>query len=456
MAAIAFNDLFNRLGKIGHIGYVLAVGQAQIPPTIATLISYYELTDDLDLVGNLLLNQNQIIVPVMTPITSITGLASTTLVRMVNDSVPSISDVPSALMELIRQMKALGESVQAGVLSATISALLTNTGNGVLVITTKRGDGLSQANIVPETVRVSCTNDSYTGGAVAGQEQFSLVGQPLITPLWNYNYPSGSSANQTSSAISTTQTGAGNNNVLTNSSFDVWTNPTSTGQLLNWVLEVGTWGTDVAQQTTAFGGLRSVQFFPTAANTVLYQQFSTGAGTSSTLSSLTSYSWNFWIRAFTATITSGVLVVELVDGSGVVTVDAQSVPNSYTINLTGMTTAWTPVNATFRTPDAIPSVLRIRFRMATPVVGSSIYVDSMAMSTVRASYQGGFGYTVFSGSIPFRAGDAFNAVLANDYGGSLYLGTFQALFNRFYGMSSLNLLLPSNVTPTQPDTKITV
>jgi len=149
-------------------------------------------------------------------------------------------------------------------------------------------------------------------------------------------------------------------------------------------------------------------------------------------------------------------VVELVDGTGAVIVDGQAVPNSFTINLSGMTTAWTPFNSVFRIPEVAPSVMWIRFRMATPVVGSSIYVDTMAMTPLNLSYAGGFGFCMFSGSIPFRVGDGYNIVASNDYGGSVYLSTFQSLFNRFYNMTSLGLLLPYNVTPTQPDTKITV
>lgn len=458
MANIDFNTLFDRLGANGHLGYVLAGNQAALPAVLTTLIALYENTSDVDLAGSTITNQNQIITPVSQPPANISSLAVATLIRMVNASVPSITTQNAAMAELIRQMIANGESVAACTVAATMAALSTNVGNGTVVLSTKRGDGLVQENMFAEVLRLACTQDSYTGSATAGAEQFQLTGQPNTVPLWNYNYPQGSAAATPMNAVDASVSQSATANLLNNSDFANWSGALSTDSLDNWVLDVGAWGTDAQQSTTSYDTSNSVQFLPgTGTNTALYQEFNDGTtGTSSTLSSYNSYPVNFWMRSLAGVPGAGVLTVELVDDTNTVINDGQGVANSFTQNMTALTTSWVPVNGTFRIPEVPPSVMRIQLRMSTALTTQSVLVSRMAMAPFTSAYRGGFGVTVFSGGTPFTAGDAFNITTTNNRAGASYLGTFQALFDRLFGMRNNGFLLPSSGTPTQADTKITV
>ncbi len=458
MAAIAYDTLFSRLGSIGHIGYLLDGSQAPIPAALDAIVALYTGTADVDLIGSLLNQQPTLPNSIVNPVVQIQSIASSTLIRMVNASTPSVRTVQAALIELIRQMRLDSQTVKACAITATPAALSTNVGTGVLVLTTKRGDGLVQENTVAEVARVSCVADSYTGGTIAGQEQFQFTGQAQTAPLWNYNYPTGSAATTGQNAVSATQGGSTLGNILTNSDFETWSGPLSTDSLTSWVLQAGTYGTDIEQSSTAFAGTKSLRFLPTAANTAIYQGF--GVDTPVTPMALTSYPINFWIRALAGTVSAGVLTVELVDGSSVVINDEQGVANSFTVTLNSTTTAWVAVNGSFRIPAAPPAVMRLRLRISTALVGDSILVDRLAQSAAAGSYPGGPGFVVFSGGTPFQAGDAFNATMTNARGGQSYLATFQSLFNRFFTMVTQvqsGLLLPSTSGyPTQPDDKITI
>lgn len=455
MAAIDYDLLFTRLGKIGHIGYVLAGDQAALPALITDIIAEYDGTADDDLIGALTTAQAQTIVPVVAPPSSLGTLAQATLTRMVNTSVPSISGVVPALVELIRQMRADSESVAACAVAVSGAALSTNVGNGVVVVSPKRGDGLYQENIIAEVARLQCSSDSYTGGAQVGQEPFQLAGAVNTVGVWNYNSPEGSEASAFLQAIPASLSPSQTGNVLTNGDMEDWTDD-ATPELENWTLETGTWGTDALRSTTAYAGTYSLRINAGATDTTLYQEFDNGTdGTSVALQSLTSYAFNFFMRAVAGTVSAGVLTIELVDNTGTVINDQQGVANSFTKTLSTLTTSWSAVNGVFRVPNVPPTVMRFRLRISTDLAGDAVLIDDAAGTNLTASYPGGWGFAVFAGEEPFVAGDGWDITATNDRAGQSYLGTFQSLFARYFPMMQSNLLLPSSGTPTQADTKIT-
>ncbi len=452
MAAIDFDELFNRIGRLGHVAYVLAGDQAAIPAVLTDLFNNYEGTSDNDLVGNYLAQQPNLPRSVTALPGQIAGLASSTLVRMVKASVPSIGTVPNALVELIRQMRAGSQTVKASAITLASSALSTNVGSGTVVLSTKRGDGLVQENTVAEVLRLSCTVDSYTGGATAGRETFQLAGAAQTAGLWDYNYPTGSAGGQTTNVVSPTQDASASGNMLTNGDFEDWSTDVPP-QLSNFVMS-GTWGTDMARSSTAYQGSYSLQMKAgTTAN--IYQQFSSTTGTTTTPTPLYSYAVYFRIRAVAGTVSGGVLTVELVDGSGTVTNDQQGVANSYTITLNTTTTSWVASTGLFRIPNVPPTTLRLRFRVSTALAGDDILVDSLCFSPLKAAYNGGFGFVLFGSTTPYVKADAYDITATNARGGQSYLATFQSLFDRLFGMRGLNLLLPTSGSPSQADSKIT-
>lgn len=455
MPAIDFDTLFDRLGRLGHVGYVLAGNQAAVDGLITDFIDDYEGTTDVDLVGNVISAIPQLPAPVVGPVQQIAQVGETTLVRMVQASVPSINDVASALTELVRQMNAEAESVAECAVTVAAVALTTNTGNGVVVVSEKRGDGLVQENTVAEVLRLQCQADSYTGGQTEGQESFLLAGAVNGAELWDHDYPRGSQASAFTQSVPANTGASQSGNLLTNGDMEDWS-ADATPELSNWVLDLGTWGTDVARSSTAYTGTYSLRFLPGATNSEIYQEFGDGtAGTTPVPLPLVSYAVNFFARELAGTVSAGVLTVELVDDTGAVVNDEQGTPNAFTLTASSLSTAWVAVNGVFRIPNVPPDVMRLRFRISTDLATDSLLVDDVSMAPLVSSYPGGFGFRVFSGSTPFVLGDGWDVTATNDRAGESYLGTFQALFQRLFDTMTKGILLPSSGTPTQADTKIT-
>ena len=456
MAAIDYLSLFTRLGFQGSISYDVSGVQSGLPARLIDLWDQYEETPDLDLIGGFTQNAIGITSSASGPGNGISGLGSSTVQRMVGTSVPSLegADSVSTLTELIRQMRADSKTVAACVVSASSAALSTSIGNGVVALTTKRGDGLVQENMVAEILRLICSSDSYTGGASAGLESFQVNGEPNTAGTWDYNWPNGSGQTTGFRAISADSSASANGTLITNGSFESWT--TGTPPALNdWTLQTGTWGTDIQRSTDKYQGTYAVEFIAgTAVNTALYQEF--GVDTTITPSPLNSYIVNVFLKKPSGTITAGVLTIELVDGSSVVVNDQQGVANSTTINLTTLTTSYVAHNIAFRIPEVPPtSGMRLRFRLSTALTGANFVVDSACFGKVTAAYPGGFGLCVFSGSTPFVKNDGWNITTTNNRAGASYGATFQTLFDRIFGMRTLNMLLPTSATPSYPNSLIT-
>lgn len=460
--AIDFDTLFTQIGRVGRAHYVLAGGQAGLPAAFTSLFAEFD--GQHDIIGSIESRQDSLIrqesaaglLAVLQPV------AQQALLDAVKADQPSQArTVPLAIAELIRQMDANAKSVKACTIGLTPTALSGNTGTGVLVTSTKRGDGLVQQNTIAETGRLSCVADSYTLSATAGQETFVFVGaDPDTARIWDYDWPLGSGAGTTIPLANPSFDANSSLNVLTNSDFETWTTDTDPVPA-NW--HTGqTWGTELQQSGTGFSSSYALQF-NAATGTAIYQQFnttvsdgtSTTAGTSFNPAALNSLAVNLWARKGTGTITTGVLTVELVDGSGTVVNDEQGTANSFTIDLTALTTSYVAYNSVFRLPAVTPSTLRLRLRLSTALAGGTVLVDDVCMAPLVAAYPGGPGLRVFPGVTPFKIGDGWTIATTNNRGGASYGATFQTLFDRLFGMVAQNQLLPYDASPTHADTLIT-
>lgn len=453
MAAIDFDELFNRIGRIGHIPYVLAGNQAAVPAMLRDLFDNYEGTADADVIGTLLSQEDSLPSAMMGLPPLVATAAAGTLMKMVQASVPSIRSPAAAMQELIRQMREESESVDVCAVTLASAALATNVGSGTVVLSTKRGDGLVQENVVAEVLRLTCTADSFTGGATLGRESFVLQGPLNTKGLWDFDYPTGSGQSTITQAISADVNGNLSVNLTTNGDMEDWTDD-ATPELEQWVMS-GTWGTEMERGASGYRGTYSLQINP--GNTAnIYQEFGDGeTGTPPTPTPLYSYAVYFRAKAVAGTVSDGVLTVELVDDGGTAVNDEQGTPNTFTLTLNTLTTSWTAVTGLFRIPNVPPDVMRLRLRVSTALAGDDVLVDDVCFAPLKAAYPGGFGFAVFSSADPFVLNDAYDVTATNDRAGASYLGTFQALFDRLFNMRSMNLLLPSSGTPTQADTKIT-
>lgn len=363
-------------------------------------------------------------------------------------------NVLASINEVILQMKSQNASILAMTIGATPSAL-TGTGNGILVASTKRPvDGLVLENSFAETITVTCSSDSYVGGATAGNESFVANGAGAEPDLFAFDWPLGSGSTQSLSAIDGSKDNS-SGNLLTNSGFETWTSNVPD----KWSLEVGTAGTNIQQQSSIlYQGSSSLQLVGDGSTlTALSQTFNSSTGTAGTLSPLSQYAVNLFMRRDGTAAAAGTLVVELVNSGGAVINDANGVANSFNIDLTTLSTNWTAFNLPIRTPLIMPSAYKLRWRLSTALSsGRSVYMDKVAFGPMTQIYVGGPFLAVFSGSNNFIAGDYFTCAVTNSRGAAGTLSTWQtALFRLLAPFSVQNeILWPSSSSPTISDSLI--
>lgn len=464
--ASATGNLFNRLGKLGLLIKQMRSYQnsqlTNITDTTIGAVAQYTAESDLQaLLGGSYIGQ-------LNSAGSIGGLASNiaeqTLNRIIFRDQPQLSQtltqlqITTSLTSLIQQMKMAGASVLVMTVAATptlFTNAITNVGNGVIVASVRRPfDGLMLENAFAENLLFTCLSDSYNGSATAGNEGFAVNGTGSANPF-DFNWPLGSNANTGLAAIDGNSSNSAGNG-LTNSGFETFTGNSPN----NFVIEVGTAGTQVFQEI-------SIVYDPAPSNavrilgdgttlTTLSQTFNSSAGTSGVLNPQTQYSVNLFLRRDGVAAAAGQMVVELTDGFGAVINDANGQPNTFTINLTTLTTNYAAYNGVFRTPVILPAVQKIRLRQTAGnalTTGRSVYIDKLSMGIQQQIYRSGPFIAIHAGSIPFAVNDYSTCQITNSRGAAGTLDTFQTLFSRlfFNTIYSSEFILPSSNTPTLSD-----
>lgn len=436
--------LFTRIGRAGRILYELNSAQTGLTAAFDALDDQYEdtLRDTFAPVDQA---QEFLTRAQSNLMSTLASVAAATLLRMVTADAPTVRQFGPAVFELIRQMRVNGDSVPACTVSATATALTPFEGDGVLVVTTKRGDGLEQENLFAEAARVVCTGDSYTQTATAGEEAFEFRGaDPGFSTVFDWDYPRGSGA------VTAFQATDADNSLLSNGGFEDFTSSAPD----DWTAATGTFGVNMLEDSTALRGDSSLRFAAGATLSALYQTLA-DEDTASVVQVWTSYALNLWCRTKTGTASTGVLTVELVDDAGTVINDEQGTANSFTVTLTALTTSWSAHSGVFRLPAVPPATVRLRLRLSTVLAGADLLVDGVCLVRMTAGYPGGPALAAFSGATPFAVNDGWELSTANDRAGSAYLSTWQALFDRLFGMRQLGLLLPTSGSPTVGDDLIT-
>jgi hypothetical protein len=452
------NGLFPRMGKLGKLLYKVNGNQSDLATVFGEIAAQYT-TGLLDVAGQLEISQTGLIRNQPGIVSAIQQSAVATIIGMVEADAPAAArSLSDALIEVRRQMLAGSVTVKACTVAAAVAALGTPTGTGVIVASTKRGDGLVQENLFAEVGRIVCTADSYSGGQTAGREQFRYVGESSQSGgVFDYDWPAGSDAQTALTAVSADDFANTTGNLLSNGNFETWSSdatPTLNGQ--SWAT-TGTAGTDWKRDSGAFRGSYALRL---VAGTGILSSFaqtfhdtSDNFGTGAALTPNTSYAVNLWMKQG-GSVTGGVLTVELIDGSGTVINDQQGSANSFTKSLSGLTTSYAAVSGVFRVPAVPPATVKLRFRVSTALTGADVFIDDFCVTPLTAVYTGGPGVAVFSGATPFVTGDTWTLTQTNDRGGSTYSATFQALFDRFFSARSLGLLLPSSGSPSIADSLI--
>lgn len=460
-------NIYNRIGRLGKIISQMDTYQASQLYNMTNLPygTTFQFSSESDIqaeIGNSYMGQ-------LNAVSSIGGLcqqiAVDTFNRMVFRDNPRINqtltsqNTLASIQEVIRQMGILGATIKACVVTATNSSF-TGVGNGVINASVRRPlDARVLENSLAEKLLLTCQSDSYSGSATAGNESFTVTGVGNSSSPFNFDWPLGSNAQNSLSAIDGDSDNT-SGNLLTNSGFENWTANIPN----NFTLAVGVAGTNIAKETTIVydpvGNGESCRLTGDGSSTLteIRQLFDDTTGTTGTLTVSTQYSFCLFMCRGGSTVSSGVLEVSLVDAGLNVIQDNSGANNLFTFDLTTLNTTFASFTGVFRTPFNLPATQYLRVRLSTALPNNiSVYLDKMSLGLMTQIYTSGPFLAVHAGSIPFAINDYGTTIITNDRGGSGTLDSFQVLLVRLMPDTIIpnEIIFPSSSTPTIKDTLIT-
>ena len=383
----------------------------------------------------------------------LSSLAQQTLVTMANqDQALAQQTVAQALDLLISQMNTASKSVQQSVLTIGAQTNVgTPNGNPVFVLGGNDNNGLALQYAFGELITFTCSADSQ-GSATLNQEQITVTTPAADSNELDYLWPLGSGiAGQTFNLIDPNAQSQTDAQALNNSGFETQANTPNLPD--QWTAVTGAAGTDIfIDGTNTYTGAGSLKFLGTAGalQDAIKQQFSSSTGTTYKLKPLTTYILNFWVRV-SATPAAGVLTVDLIDGTNTVINDAQSVANTVSKNLTGVSTSWVNVNAVFRTPAVLPAAQYLRIRLSTAIDnGKFVNVDSMSLNKpANQLYAGGPWCAGFSGNTKTILKDQWTIQTTQTW------GVIQQCMEQLFNLRALGRVIPFSNAPTELDSLVT-
>lgn len=230
---INFNTLFANLGKAFYVQELVNTARGTtIQPEVKDFLDQYG-SSSLELknaVANVEPANRSMKSGMNSLMNAIKVAASNVIIETADaDATLDRKDITTALAELIRQMVANAESVDASTAAVSASANSDN-GNGVLVASAKRADGKNCENALAETIKITCEADTTPETAT-----FTARGDDRVTDRLSSDWPGGSGINRSFQATDAA------NSLLANGEFededDVANAPDG------WIVSVGTIGT---------------------------------------------------------------------------------------------------------------------------------------------------------------------------------------------------------------------
>lgn len=244
-----FDGLFNLLGKAFHAQKTINVARSTTIPTelddVVEALNLLTVDAEYSLAGQPLQSlATSVRTAANSEMSALANYAASLIITAVNKDNPQPQrDISTALRELVRQMVANSQSVDASTVTAAVTPGGSNTGTGLIVASIKRGDGLINENMIAENVAGLATSDGDTAS-------ITLRGASRVAPL-SADYPKGSGASASISAVSAA------NSLLANGDFEDEDDVANAPD--DWIVSVGVIGTtvkmtDVEVQTVAIGG----------------------------------------------------------------------------------------------------------------------------------------------------------------------------------------------------------
>jgi hypothetical protein len=376
----------------------------------------------------------------------------------------AVSPVTAVQQEIRRQMAAATETVQTCTVACSAAAGSTNTGNGAVVTSVKRGDGLQEELAFAEVGELRCVSDGYQRNGLRNREEFYYYGPSAVDgahPDWGES-GRGSGATTRLRVIDPTAPPSPDGQLLLNA-FETASANIFTG----WTAVTGTPGADFSSSSAQayFGSNSLLLLAGTGVNTTFRQYFNgfdVSGSTKSKLEGSTQYGGIVRLRS-TGVVTAGAATLALADSGGTTLNDDQAVANiTAAIDLTAVAAgAWTTSTFVFRTPKNVAAGTNLRFRVSTAITGANVYVDSLAFAKMIQLYPGGPWLAIFAGQTPFVAGesaavrDFYTVTTTNDNGGATHARkTFHRLCDALFDLRLHRVLYPSTAGESIADSAI--
>lgn len=440
---ISTNGLFTRLGKIIDLINKINTHRSTTLTTEVQDIDDEYADDRRDLLDEIYTQAALYRGSADTFLADLVTLAQNTVIQMVYDDVGiSPQTIEVAMAELIRQMTASADDVDASAIGSSVAYGSSNNGDGVAVVSVTDGFAKLCQYALAEDIVLTCVNDSQTGGVEEGFEVFDAAGEAAVDPL-EPEWPAGSSAATQVTAISAAEDAG--TNLLTNGDMETFTVADIPDQ---WVIDVGTAGASVFDvgAPDQYDGSAALRFLGDGAElTRISQVFDdAGAGTGGELLPNTVYAIDIVTKVSSAPA-AGALRVSLQTAADVVMTDDASTNLSMTIDLTAETSSYAHHTAIFRTPRVIPAGAQFVVELTTAITNThSLYIDEVAMAPATRLYSGGPFVGVFKGADKWVEDDRIVLTITNDAAGA-----FQQAFERIFGMRAMGLVLPYDAGGTE-------
>lgn len=438
--------IFTIIGKLcGRVNSYLTFGGTTLPNDLDTLIAAISAGGW----GDMLTPLNGYYSSPQSQIASLRqNLANLANTRLLESDVVSglgvtQSNITTVLAALLKQMVTDTQTVAKNTVTVgTITPGGSNVGTGTIFIspildgatnpasfakTQPVYNGLTSELCIPETMAVTCTVDSFSGNATAGQETFQITGPLGQSSVWGLGTEgTGSGPSFQTVQASTLITNAG----FTNFAGNV---PAS------WTLVTGTAGTNCNQDTTAGNYILSGSSVKLTGDSVTPTIQLTQALNKAALTPMKRYLFAIWYKASAAATGAQALQINFT-GTGYTPASSEQI----TIPGNSWQTAWTLVSFYVNLPQQLPANWTISISLTGTVPsGTNVWLDAGGFSPL--TYENGLGFAASTGNTAFVRGDNFSSVIANDFG-----GTFQVFARRQFGCQ-----LPSSSSPTIPNSLAT-
>lgn len=429
--------LFDRLGRIGYVYQVVSdffagASANQLEKEVNDILAEYDGASNIvrSAVDGVLESKSRFQLDPERFLLDLATAAELTVIEMAHADNPlQEKTIDRALEELIKQMRAGSETVDANEPSVSITAASGNDGTATIVCSLTGPKGERLECVYPEDITLTCSVAAARSGTIEVYAEASAAptGQSVF-------WPDGSAASTTITAIDPSADG-----FLTNGDFENWT----VGVLDSWTAITGTFA---EEGTIKQFGSKCAKVTGDGATLHQIRQEVT-----SLVESQAVYVATIALR-LSSVPAAGVLVLDLFDGTSVINDDAGTA-QTYSITLTSgvSTSQFTTFATTFRLPSPLPDNVYFRVRFSTALSNTVIlYVDSCSFGAEAVQlYDGGPFIAAVATFDKLAVGDNWNIAVTNDLRGAI-----QTLFWRLFDRPDLMLPSATGGTETIADSLI--